>query len=107
MEALQAGKQNFAVFVLNVPRPRMAAQKKFVSTLSGKKLRHFLPGDAEPTTFEESTGRKLTVVNQSKNCQQRKTRGGEKIPGMREIPFGGTQIFFLLPDIADMPAPDL
>ena len=69
--------------------------KKSLSPHSGKKLRHFLPGDAEPTTFEESTGRKLTVVNQSKNCQQRKTRGREKIPGMREIPFGGTQICIL------------
>ena len=106
MEALQAGKQNFAVFVLNVARLGWLL-KKSLSPHSGKKLRHFLPGDAEPTTFEESTGRKLTVVNQSKNCQQRKTRGGEKIPGMREIPFGGTQIFFLLPDIADMLAPDL
>ena len=55
--------------------------KKSLSPHSGKKLRHFLPGDAEPTTFEESTGRKLTVVNQSKNCQQRKTCGREKNSG--------------------------
>ena len=52
----------------------LPAQKNFVP----KNLRHFLPGDAERTTFEESTARKLTVVNQSKNCQQRKTHSRER-----------------------------
>ena len=107
MEALQAGKQNFAVFVLNVARLGWLLKKSLSPHSRAKNSDISSLGTRSRPLLNESTGRKLTVVNQSKNCQQRKTRGGEKIPGMREIPFGGTQIFFLLPDIADMLAPDL
>ena len=82
----------------------MAAQK----SLSPQKAQTFPPWGGRATTFEESTARKLTVVNQSKNCQQRKTRGREKNSGNEgNSIWRNTNVFFLLPDIADMPAPDL
>ena len=63
------------------------------------------------TTFEKSTARKLSVVNQRKNCQQRKTRRtGEEIPGInfnKSIQWKHTKrILLLLPDITDMLTPD-
>ena len=62
------------------------------------------------TTFEKSTARKLSVVNQRKNCQQRKTRRtGEEIPGINEKSIQWKQtkrILLLLPDITDMLTPD-
>ena len=84
--------------------------KKFVSTLGGKKLRHFLPGEGERPLLKSQqransqSSTRVKTVNRGKHGTEREnTRNNQN-----SIRRKNTNVFFLLPDIAaDKPATDL